>query len=141
MQQPPQSSQEGVVGSQESKQDKNTTLITGTEARSGETGVPAKRDHEGTAVLGATAEDVGSAVAADEDLEAAVTGLSNLAEASSKDASKMEGPPKRAKREWLAFHGVKHTRVGTDFQVAALPPIEAEATKPNLEHFPTKDKN
>lgn len=28
---------------------------------------------------------------------------------------------KRSKREWLAYHGTKYTRVGADFQVASLP--------------------
>ena len=39
--------------------------------------------------------------------------------------SMAEFPSKRPKREWLAFHGVKHTRVGADFQVASLPPVES----------------
>ena len=32
---------------------------------------------------------------------------------------------KRPKREWLAFHGARHTRVGADFQVASLPQVES----------------
>jgi hypothetical protein len=28
---------------------------------------------------------------------------------------------KRTKKEWLAYRGVKHTRVGNDFQCAILP--------------------
>ena len=34
-----------------------------------------------------------------------------------------EGSPngKRSKREWLAYHGTKHSRVGDEFQVASLP--------------------
>lgn len=34
-----------------------------------------------------------------------------------------DGSPngKRSKREWLAYHGTKHTRVGAEFQVATLP--------------------
>jgi hypothetical protein len=40
-----------------------------------------------------------------------------------------EFPPKRPKREWLAFHGVKHTRVGSEYQVTILPSEEATANK------------
>ena len=28
---------------------------------------------------------------------------------------------KRSKRDWLAFHGTRHTRVGADYQVTSLP--------------------
>jgi hypothetical protein len=35
--------------------------------------------------------------------------------------SKEEPESKRNKRDWLAFHGTRRTRVGDDFQVAALP--------------------
>eukprot|EP00526_Cylindrotheca_closterium_P025575 CAMPEP_0113603322 /NCGR_PEP_ID=MMETSP0017_2-20120614/1216_1 /TAXON_ID=2856 /ORGANISM="Cylindrotheca closterium" /LENGTH=74 /DNA_ID=CAMNT_0000511705 /DNA_START=44 /DNA_END=268 /DNA_ORIENTATION=+ /assembly_acc=CAM_ASM_000147 len=35
-------------------------------------------------------------------------------------------PSKRSKREWLAYHGAKHTRVGDEFQVASLPEPETK---------------
>lgn len=34
---------------------------------------------------------------------------------------------KRSKTEWLAFHGRRHTRVGKEFQVTALPTPSAAA--------------
>lgn len=37
-------------------------------------------------------------------------------------------PPKRPKREWLSFHGIKHTRVGAEFQVTSLPTVEPKAS-------------
>lgn len=47
----------------------------------------------------------------------------------SRDAGSAHLPPsfseepesKRMKQEWLSFRGVKHTRVGAEFQVSALP--------------------
>jgi hypothetical protein len=35
--------------------------------------------------------------------------------------SSTEPKAKRTKKEWLVFKGAKHTRVGDDFQVSALP--------------------
>lgn len=37
---------------------------------------------------------------------------------------------KRSKREWMAYNGARHTRVGADYQVAALPTPTATAKSP-----------
>lgn len=36
---------------------------------------------------------------------------------------------KRSKREWLAYHGAKHTRVGEGFQVTILPTLAKKDEK------------
>lgn len=52
-----------------------------------------------------------------------------------------EFPPKRPKQEWLAFHKVKHSRVGTKYQVAVLPSIEKKGKdKKKKESSPTQEK-
>jgi hypothetical protein len=37
--------------------------------------------------------------------------------------------PKRQKREWLPFHGNKHTRVGSEYQVTTLPSAEVNTNE------------
>ena len=48
------------------------------------------------------------------------------------DESKPSTEPqaKRTKKEWLAFKGAKHTRVGEEFQVSALPQPTGVAASP-----------
>ena len=41
---------------------------------------------------------------------------------------------KRGKREWLAFRGIRQTRVGGDYQVATLPPLGGEDKSTNNEN-------
>lgn len=38
---------------------------------------------------------------------------------------------KRGKREWLSFRGSRQTRVGADYQVTSLPPLETNAETGN----------
>lgn len=38
---------------------------------------------------------------------------------------------KRGRREWLSFRGSRQTRVGGDFQVSSLPPVEAKSKEEN----------
>ena len=57
-------------------------------------------------------QEEGSDPTNEANLEAAATSLANLGSSSSN---------KRVKREWLAFRGNRHTRVGDDYQVAVLP--------------------
>eukprot|EP00934_Nitzschia_sp_Nitz4_P002446 Nitzschia sp. Nitz4//scaffold73_size107353//14537//14773//NITZ4_004308-RA/size107353-processed-gene-0.180-mRNA-1//-1//CDS//3329557440//2441//frame0 len=50
---------------------------------------------------------------------------------------------KRSKREWLAYHGARHTRVGTDFQVAILPvahPHETSTEKTDSDEKPASQE-
>jgi hypothetical protein len=46
---------------------------------------------------------------------------------------------KRSKREWLAFKGTKHSRVGNDFQVTALPSPNDDDTDKKDDHKPRNE--
>ncbi|KAG7348451.1 hypothetical protein IV203_017156 [Nitzschia inconspicua] len=91
--------------------------------------VPAKRNHE-EATTAVTTTTKTSTELDDEPstttnvLLAAVAAMENCNTNNNKGGADDELPPKRSKREWLAFHGVKHSRVGSDYQVAVLPSIE-----------------
>ena len=76
-----------------------------------------KRHHEENGESSSTEikqDDEGSASAAQN--TSAIPSSSTLPTPSSPNSAN-----KRMKREWLAFRGTRHTRVGDDFQVAALP--------------------
>lgn len=48
---------------------------------------------------------------------------------------------KRSKKEWLAYHGTKQTRVGDEFQVASLPVPEKDEKGTDSKTEEEKDSN
>ncbi|KAG7369159.1 hypothetical protein IV203_031902 [Nitzschia inconspicua] len=93
--------------------------------------VPAKRNHEEattavTTTTTTTSTELDDAPSTTTNvLLAAAAAMENCNNTNNnKSGADDELPPKRSKREWLAFHGVKHSRVGSDYQVAVLPSIE-----------------
>ena len=48
---------------------------------------------------------------------------------------------KRGKREWLSFRGSRQTRVGEDYQVASLPPVDNINTNTNTTTTTTNTDN
>jgi hypothetical protein len=52
---------------------------------------------------------------------ATATTPTSTTSATTTDNADSSSDAKRSKREWLAYRGVRHTRVGTGFQVSALP--------------------
>jgi len=68
-----------------------------------------KRDHDGQNITVATATTVSST-------GMGIVGGNNA---------------KRGKREWLSFRGSRETRVGENYQVTSLPPVEANTETDN----------
>jgi hypothetical protein len=94
--------------------------------------MPAKRDHEE-----ASSPPTGS----EENQPAAASNTATLLAAAAAADNGNEFPSKRPKREWLAFHGVKHSRVGAEYQVAVLPSIEKKGEdEQKTESSPTQEK-
>mmetsp|Transcript_2919 Transcript_2919/g.6501 ORF Transcript_2919/g.6501 Transcript_2919/m.6501 type:complete len:188 (-) Transcript_2919:3550-4113(-) len=107
-------------------------------------------DHhnEGTVAASGNEEEKGKVTDAEiaasirRDLERARQGLPvDTNKRTTDDNESGEGTAKRNKREYLAFHGTKHTRVGNDYQVdlSKLPvPEPAAAVAPETDQSPAE---
>jgi hypothetical protein len=91
------------------------------------TGAATTHDEQPNETAHVTEKRGHEAVTGDDETESRGTGAAGGESDDMAAKSNTEFPPKRPKRDWLAFHGVKHTRVGAAYQVSALPAVDPEA--------------
>eukprot|EP00529_Nitzschia_sp_RCC80_P036971 CAMPEP_0113466164 /NCGR_PEP_ID=MMETSP0014_2-20120614/14125_1 /TAXON_ID=2857 /ORGANISM="Nitzschia sp." /LENGTH=187 /DNA_ID=CAMNT_0000358367 /DNA_START=53 /DNA_END=616 /DNA_ORIENTATION=- /assembly_acc=CAM_ASM_000159 len=126
----------------------DTVVAGGTDTASSSPTTTGDHHNEGRVAASGNEEEEGKVTDADiaasirRDLERARQGLPvDKNKRTTGDNETGEGTAKRNKREYLAFHGTKHTRVGNDYQVdlSKLPaPEPAAAVAPETDPSPAE---